>query len=88
MSHEIRTPLNGVLGLMTILQDTPLNDDQRGIASSAQRSAEALLTLVNDILDLSKLEADRLTIDLVPFDSVRLGPRSHRAVLRRRGRRT
>jgi PAS domain S-box-containing protein len=68
VSHEIRTPLNGVLGLMTILQDTPLNDDQRGIASSAQRSAEALLTLVNDILDLSKLEADRLTIDLVPFD--------------------
>jgi PAS domain S-box-containing protein len=68
VSHEIRTPLNGVLGLMTILQDTPLNDDQRAIASSAQRSAEALLTLVNDILDISKLEADRLTIDSVPFD--------------------
>jgi len=67
MSHEIRTPLNGVLGL-TILVETDLNPEQRQLATGAQTSAETLLSLVNDILDISKIEAGNVMIEQVPFD--------------------
>jgi PAS domain S-box-containing protein len=68
MSHEIRTPLNGVLGLTSILAESELSADQRQLVAAAQQSADMLLTLVNDILDISKIEAGSLLLEQVPFD--------------------
>jgi TMAO reductase system sensor TorS len=68
MSHEIRTPMNGVLGVAELLADTPLTEEQHGLTQTIKTSAEALLTILNDILDLSKAEAGRIDLEEVELD--------------------
>ncbi len=68
MSHEIRTPLNGVIGMIHMLQRTDLNETQRRYVEVAKASGDTLLTLINNILDLSKLQAGKLEIELINFD--------------------
>ena len=68
MSHEVRTPMNGVIGMSQLLLDSPLNSQQQEYATIIRHSADALLTVLNDILDYSKIEAGKLSIERLEFD--------------------
>jgi signal transduction histidine kinase/ActR/RegA family two-component response regulator/HPt (histidine-containing phosphotransfer) domain-containing protein len=70
MSHEVRTPMNGVLGIAGLLLDTQLDPTQRDYAETIVRSGEALLEILNDILDMSKIEAGKIELEMIPFDPV------------------
>jgi PAS domain S-box-containing protein len=66
MSHEIRTPMNGVLGMVDQLKHTQLSHEQRGMLNTINRSSLALLNILNDILDITKIEADQLKVEFIP----------------------
>ncbi|MGS0753857.1 ATP-binding protein [Roseateles sp. GG27B] len=72
MSHEIRTPMNGVVGMVDILQRTELKPTQRRMLETINKSARALLTILNDILDYSKIEAGKLDLELLPVNLLEL----------------
>ncbi len=67
MSHEIRTPMNGIIGMTSLITETPLTVEQRDYVNTIRTSSEALLTIINDILDFSKIESGKMEIENTPF---------------------
>ncbi|MBN1404707.1 MAG: response regulator [Opitutales bacterium] len=68
VSHEIRTPMNGIMGMVQLLRETALSKEQRDFLGTIQESCDSLVTVINDILDLSKIEAGHMGLDLAPMD--------------------
>ena len=67
MSHEIRTPMNGVVGMISLLSRSPLDDEQREYVETIRKSGEYLLVIINDVLDFSKIESGKLELESHPF---------------------
>ena len=72
VSHEVRTPMNGVIGMTEILLETPLDEQQREFACTIRESALSQLAILNDILDLAKVESGKLTLESIPFSPRRV----------------